>query len=103
MKTDRGRKRIPFGLPKDIVLLPTPSGWRHSISTVDGGLVCGRLRELPADADAEQAMSVAAAMLMQLGREFHATALDVTWEPTQQSGSWCGRIRPSPDAPAEGT
>lgn len=100
MGRDRGQKRIPFGLPKDIVLLATPSGWRHSITATDGALFCGRLSRVPVEADAEQAKDGAAAMLLELGREFHGTALEVMWEPTQLPGSLSGRIqqRPEPHA-----
>ncbi|WP_157880393.1 hypothetical protein [Streptomyces katrae] len=100
MRENPGLKRGPYGIPKDIVLLATPSGWRHSTTTVDGTLICGRLTRVPITATAEQAKEAAAALLVELGREFHRTALEVTWEPDQVPGSCSGRIHPSPESGA---
>jgi len=103
MGSDRGQQRVPFGVPKDIVLLATPNGWRHSIRTEDGALVCGRLRDVPVGADTEQAKEGAAAMLRELGREFHGTVLEVAWGAAGPSGSWSGRIRQHPEPQHEET
>ncbi|MER5728344.1 hypothetical protein ABT084_08280 [Streptomyces sp. NPDC002138] len=84
-------------MPKDIVLLATPSGWRHSTTTVDGTIICGMTR-VPVTATAEQAKEGAAAMLRELGREFHGTALEVTWEPDRVPGSCIGHIQPRPES-----
>ncbi len=42
-------------MPKGVVLLATPEGWRHSVLTADGGTVCGRLAGVPAGADPAEA------------------------------------------------
>ncbi|MFF9120499.1 hypothetical protein ACF09Y_33860 [Streptomyces massasporeus] len=44
------KRRPPFGMPKGIVLLTTPEGWRHSVLTVEGGMLCGRLADVPVNA-----------------------------------------------------
>ncbi|MFB7664889.1 hypothetical protein ACFC1R_13200 [Kitasatospora sp. NPDC056138] len=90
------RRRVPFGPPREIVLLATPGGWRHSVTTTDGALVCGRVPQVAVDADAEQAKDAAAAMIMGLGHEFHGIVLEVSWEPGRSAGSWNGRVRQGP-------
>ncbi|MER7702477.1 hypothetical protein ABTX81_06225 [Kitasatospora sp. NPDC097605] len=101
MKRDKGRKRAPFGTPKDIILLATPHGWRHSLITSDGGFVCGHLPDVPVE-DAEQAKERAAAMLSERGREFHGTVFEVVWEESTSPGSWTGHIHQCLEAqPAE--
>ncbi|WP_327675571.1 hypothetical protein [Kitasatospora sp. NBC_00458] len=101
MKSSRRRKRAPFGLPKDIVLVATPRGWRHSLVTSDGGFVCGHLPDLPAEADAELAKARATGMVRELGHGFHGAVLDVAWEEAGAPDSWVGRIHhlpgPQPD------
>ncbi|GHI10041.1 hypothetical protein [Streptomyces cellostaticus] len=52
MARREGKRQKPFGLPESIALLATPDGRRHSIRTRDGGMVCGRLAEVPGDAEA---------------------------------------------------
>jgi hypothetical protein len=88
----RKKSHLP-GPPRDIVLLPAPDGWRHSVSTADGALVCGRLTGLPADAGPGLARAAATAMLTALCQDVHGTAVDVTWDPP---GSLTARITPRP-------
>jgi hypothetical protein len=88
----RKKPHLP-GMPRDIALLRTPQGWRHSLTTVDGALVCGRLTDVPADADPAVARAAATAVLTALCQDFHGTAIDVTWEPP---GSLTARITPRP-------
>ncbi|WP_369149083.1 hypothetical protein [Streptomyces sp. R44] len=90
MVTRQKKKRPPFGLPGGIVLLATPEGWRHSILTVDGGMVCGRLSEVLLDP--EVALAAAATMLKNLARDFHDTTVEVTWEPRQEPWTWRGEV-----------
>ncbi|AJF63237.1 hypothetical protein SVTN_00505 [Streptomyces vietnamensis] len=86
------KKRPPFGLPKRIVLLATPEGWRHSILTVDGGMVCGRLsNEL---LDPEVALDAAATLLKECARDFHDNLVEVTWDPRQEPWTWTGEVIP---------
>lgn len=94
--TARARKkpRLP-GPPRGTALLPTPDGWRHSVTTVDGagGLVCGRLTGLPAGAGPDRARAAATAMLTAPCQDFHGTAIDMTWDPP---GALTARITPRP-------
>ncbi|MFD4909982.1 hypothetical protein [Kitasatospora purpeofusca] len=97
MKRDRGRERAPFGIPKDIVVLATRGGWRHSIVTSDGEFVCGHLPDVSAGAGAEQAKERAGDLVRELGREIHGVALDVAWEEAGSPDSWTGHVRPVPE------
>lgn len=78
------RKWPPFGVPKGIVLLATPDGWRHSVLTLEGGMLCGRLA-VPVDTDPHDARAAAAAMVAGLARDFHGADVEVNrvrpWSP----------------------
>lgn len=93
-RTRKGQRRPFFGMPKEIALLATPDGWRHSVLTVEGGMLCGRLIDVPVDADSHQARAAAAAMVVGLARDFHEAEVDVTWDPPQEPWSWTGRVTP---------
>ncbi|MFD5198610.1 hypothetical protein ACFWM7_00265 [Streptomyces sp. NPDC058375] len=100
MGRERARKRQPpFGIPKGIVLLATPEGWRHSILTEEGGTLCGRLADVPADATPAEARAAVAAMVVSLARDLHAADVDVTWDPPRDPGSWSARVTVASIAP----
>lgn len=61
-------------------MLATPDGWRHSVLTLDGGMFCGRLAEVPVDADPAEARAAAAAMVVGLACDVHDVRVDVTWD-----------------------
>ncbi|WP_143671863.1 hypothetical protein [Streptomyces caniscabiei] len=86
------KRRPPFGMPKGIVLLATPEGWRHSVFTVDGGMHCGRLIDVPVNADPAEARAAAAAMVVGLAHDFHEVRVKVTWDPPQELGSWTAQV-----------
>ncbi|MEU8964277.1 hypothetical protein AB0C89_21590 [Streptomyces sp. NPDC048491] len=86
------KRRPPFGMPEGIVLLAAPEGWRHSVLTVDGGMHCGRLTDVPINAGPAGARAAAAAMVVGLARDFHKARVDVIWDPPQEPGSWTGQI-----------
>ncbi|MFJ7158181.1 hypothetical protein ACIQUQ_25040 [Streptomyces sp. NPDC101118] len=86
--------RPPFPLPRGIVLLSTPHGWRHSVSTVDGGMACGRLADVPADAPAATARDAAADLVTSLARDFHGTEVTVVWHPPTAPDSWTADVVP---------
>ncbi|WP_143066032.1 MULTISPECIES: hypothetical protein [unclassified Streptomyces] len=88
----RKQQRPPFGMPKGVVLLATPEGWRHSVHTADGGTVCGRLADVPAGADPAEARAATATLVARLARDVHAVDVDVTWEPPRGPGSWSARV-----------
>ncbi|MFF9819404.1 hypothetical protein [Streptomyces sp. NPDC014006] len=95
MAKRRNAKRPSFGLPKAIVLLGTPDGWRHSVLNAEGGMFCGRLSsEL---LDPAVALPAAARMVKELARDFHGTSVEVTWDPRQEPWSWTGQVIPVPD------
>ncbi|RPK83644.1 MULTISPECIES: hypothetical protein [Streptomyces] len=64
-------------MPKSIVLLATPEGWRHSVLTREGGTLCGRLTGVPADADPAEAQAAVAAMVV---------------DPPREPGSWTAQV-----------
>ncbi|MBD0424557.1 hypothetical protein H0H10_36250 [Streptomyces sp. TRM S81-3] len=79
-------------MPKGIVLLATREGWRHSVLTAEGGMLCGRLAEVPVNAGPAEAMAAAAAMVVGLAHDFHEARVDVTWEPPREPRSWTARV-----------
>ncbi|MFI1825660.1 hypothetical protein ACH41E_04285 [Streptomyces sp. NPDC020412] len=84
----RGKQRWPpFGMPKGVVLLATPEGWRYSVLTVDGGMLCGRLADLPIDAGPAEARAAAAAMVAGRAPGFDEADIDVTWDPPGDIGT----------------
>ncbi|MPY37829.1 hypothetical protein FNH09_43460 [Streptomyces adustus] len=86
------KRRPPFGVPESIVLLATPEGWRHSVLTVDGGMLCGRLADVPVNAGSAEARAAAAAMVVGLAHDFHEVRVDVTWDPPREPGSWTAQV-----------
>ncbi|MFJ9870784.1 hypothetical protein [Streptomyces sp. NPDC101165] len=78
-------------MPESIVLLATPDGWRHSIRTADGGMLCGRLAGVPADAEAEAAQAAAVELVRDLAE---GTGVEVVWDPSPEPASWTGRVGP---------
>ncbi|MGW2705830.1 hypothetical protein [Streptomyces sp. NPDC001340] len=77
-------------MPESIVLLATPDGWRHSIRTADGGMLCGRL-DVPAEADDEAAQAAAAELVRYLAG---GAGVEVAWDPSPDQASWTGRVGP---------
>ncbi|MDX3230450.1 hypothetical protein [Streptomyces sp. ME19-01-6] len=79
-------------MPKSIALLATPEGWRHSVLTEEGGIICGRLAEVPPNTDPAEARAAVAAMVVGLAHEFHEADVDVTWDPPREPGSWTAQV-----------
>ncbi|MFI8320603.1 hypothetical protein [Streptomyces sp. NPDC085529] len=101
----KDRKRRPtFGVPKGIVLLATPEGWRMSVLTVEGGMLCGGLG-VSIGADPQAARLAAAGKVAELAREFHSTDVEVRWDPPQEPWSWTAQVTLAADnpRPAPGT
>ncbi|WP_240136523.1 hypothetical protein [Streptomyces sp. MUM 178J] len=93
VRREREKKwRPPFGMPKDIVLLATPEGWRHSVLSMEGGMLCGRLADVPVNADPAEAQAATAAMVVGLAHDFHDADVDVTWAPRWEPGSWTAQV-----------
>ncbi|MEU9417482.1 hypothetical protein [Streptomyces sp. NPDC048272] len=98
------KNRPAFGLPKEIVLSATPEGWRTSVLTVEGGMLCGRLG-VPINTDPQDARAAAAARVTELARDVHDAAVEVNWEPPEEPWSWTAQVTlvaetepPAPDA-----
>jgi hypothetical protein len=79
-------------MPKGIVLLATPEGWRHSVLTAQGTMLCGRLPNVPVNAQPAEARAAAAAMLVGLAHDFHGVRVDVTWDPSRGAGTWTAQV-----------
>jgi hypothetical protein len=92
VRQKRKKRRPTFGLPEGIVLLSTPEGWRHTILTVDGGMHCGYLTDVPASANPAEAQAAAAAVVVGLAQHFHETRVDVTWDLPREPGAWTAQI-----------
>lgn len=93
VRPKKGKKRPSFGMPTGIILLAAPEGWRHSVLTSEGGMLCGRL-DVPLNTDPHDAQIAAAAMVVRLGREFHETDVEVTWDPPREPCSWTAQVTP---------
>ncbi|MES5824689.1 hypothetical protein [Streptomyces sp. RG80] len=86
------KRRPSFGMPKSIALLATPEGWRHSVLTGEGAMLCGRLADVPANADPAEAQAAVASMVVGLAHDFHEVDVDVTWDPPLDPGSWTAQV-----------
>ncbi|MFJ6099631.1 hypothetical protein ACIQHY_01280 [Streptomyces sp. NPDC092359] len=91
MRRKRERKRPDWGVPKGIVLLATPEGWRITVLTVEGGMLCGRL-DVPVSTDPQDARAAAGAMVKDLARDSHGTEVEVNWDPPVEPWSWTARV-----------
>ena len=93
-------RRPPFGMPRNIVLLATPEGWRHSVLTEEGGMLCGCLADMAANTDPAEAQAAVAAIVVELAQAFHEADVDVTWDPPREPGSWTGQVTVPTTAPS---
>ncbi|MFF2127785.1 hypothetical protein ACFVW1_20740 [Streptomyces olivochromogenes] len=91
VRRKKEKKRPSVGIPKGIVLLATPDGWRHSVLTMEGGMFCGRL-DVPINTDPQDARAAATAMVTGLARDFHGTNVEVNWAPPQEPWSWTAQV-----------
>jgi hypothetical protein len=82
------KRQPPFDMPRSIVLLATPEGWRHSVLTEESGMLCGRLADVAANTDPTETQAAAAAMVVGLAHDFHEADVDVAWDPPREPGSW---------------
>ncbi|MFJ6940698.1 hypothetical protein [Streptomyces sp. NPDC101132] len=95
MARRRKAPRPPFALPRGILLMASPRGWRHSLTTADGGTVCGGLVGVPADAPAAAAREAAADLVASLARDFHGTEVTVVWHPPAAPDAWTADVIPA--------
>ncbi|PRH79246.1 hypothetical protein C6N75_10535 [Streptomyces solincola] len=87
-------------MPQGIVLLATPEGWRHSVLTVEGGMLCGRLADVPVNAGPAEARAAAAAMVVGLTHDIHDERVDVTWDPPREPGPWTAQVTVAATSPS---
>ncbi len=98
MPADSGKRKKPGGPwledgpPRSIVLYRTSDGWRFSIGTEKGGILCGRYSELPISASFDEARAVAGRTVHELGRNFFGLNLAVEWEPADSTEWWNGTV-----------
>ncbi|MFJ5832109.1 hypothetical protein [Streptomyces sp. NPDC093089] len=85
------KQRPSFGVPAEILLMVTSTGWVSSFRTVEGGLVCGRL-DLPVHADPQDARDRAAANVAAVTRAVHGFDVEVTWEEPLEPWAWNARV-----------
>lgn len=84
------KKRPAWGVPKGIVLLATPEGWRTSVLT-GSGMLCGRL-DVPINTDPQDARAAAAVMVTELAPDFHDTDVEVSWDAPREPWSWTAHV-----------
>ncbi|MEU2448693.1 hypothetical protein ABZ605_01310 [Streptomyces sp. NPDC012765] len=105
VRRKKEKKRPAWGIPKGIVLLATPEGWRFMIQPVEGGMLCGRL-DIPINTDPQDARAAAAVMVVELARDVHDTDVEVTWDPPPAPWSWTAQVTLAtgnePPSPATG-
>jgi hypothetical protein len=80
------------GPPRSVTIYSTPDGWRFSLATENGGLLCGRYPEVPPTAPFEEARVVAEQKIEQTAREFFDLSVDVHWQPGDEPGWWNGTV-----------
>ncbi|GHI82895.1 hypothetical protein Sxan_02590 [Streptomyces xanthophaeus] len=56
--------------------MATPEGWRFSVFTLEGGMLCGRL-DIPVLTHPEDARTAAAVMVTELASDSHETDVQV--------------------------
>ncbi|MER6917250.1 hypothetical protein ABT354_36885 [Streptomyces sp. NPDC000594] len=100
------RKRPPFGIPREIILLAgrLPTGrelagresagravWPYTFRADGSGGGCGKV-VLPSDTPVEQVQAAVFASLAETTRTLHDVGIDVVWSSLADD-SWVGRIR----------
>ncbi|CAL9336268.1 hypothetical protein SUDANB120_00173 [Streptomyces sp. enrichment culture] len=93
-----------FGLPKEVTLMATPDGWRHSLLTVDDGIVCGGAPHgLTAAAGPDAARAAATAWVVGAARDLHGVEVEVVWDTTWDPDFSSGTVVPAAGAEAPAT
>ncbi len=85
------KKRPPFGIPKEIILLTGQDVWPYTFIADDSGGGCGKV-PMPADAAPEEVQTAIFTHLADLTRIFHGVEIDVEWSSLTPD-SWVGHIR----------
>ena len=80
------------GPPVEIVIYPDGGGWRHSVLTKKGGLLCGRLPSVTASDSDEVARDEATRLVLRIGAKYFEIGLEVEWAPADEPGWWVGTV-----------
>ncbi|MFD7082979.1 hypothetical protein [Streptomyces sp. NPDC059918] len=91
-RTKTKKKRPPFGIPKEIILLTDQDEWPYRFIADDSGGGCGKA-PMPADASLEDVQTAIFTQLADLTRMFHGVEIDIEWSSLTPD-SWVGHIRP---------
>ncbi|MFZ3500345.1 hypothetical protein ACODT5_45240 [Streptomyces sp. 5.8] len=86
----RTKKKPPFGIPREIILLTGRDEWPYTFIADDAGGGCGKI-PMPADAALEDVQAAVVTSLADLTRTFHSVEIDIAWSPLTPN-SWVGRI-----------
>ena len=84
------KKRPPFGIPREIILLSGQDVWPYTFIADDSGGGCGKVA-MPTDAALEDVQAAVFTPLADLTRTFHGVEIGIAWFPLTPD-SWVGRI-----------
>lgn len=87
----KAKKRPPFGIPREIILLAGQDTWPYTFVADDPGGGCGKVA-MPPDAAVEDVQAAVFTPLADLTRTFHGVDIEVAWSSLTPD-SWVGRIR----------
>ncbi|MET9930345.1 MULTISPECIES: hypothetical protein [unclassified Streptomyces] len=85
------KKRPPFGIPKEIILLTGQDLWPYTFIADNSGGGCGKL-QMPTDTTPEEVQMAVFTQLADLTRIFHGVEIGVDW-CSLTPNSWVGHIR----------
>ncbi|MET9622276.1 hypothetical protein ABZZ37_16105 [Streptomyces sp. NPDC006464] len=86
------KKRPPFGIPREIILLAGRRDvWPYTFVADDSSGACGKVA-MPSDTAVEEVQVALFAPLADLTRTVHGVDLEVAWSCLTPD-SWVGRIR----------
>lgn len=85
------KKRPPFGIPREIILLSGRETWPYTFIADGSGGGCGKV-PLPADAALEDVQAAIFTQLADHTRTLHGVEIDVVWSSLTPD-SWVGHIQ----------
>ncbi|MFI1654897.1 hypothetical protein ACH4ZU_08210 [Streptomyces sp. NPDC020472] len=87
----KAKKRPPFGIPREIILLARQDAWPFTFTADDSGGGCGKV-PMPPEAAVEDVQAAVFTSLADITRTFHGADIEVAWASLTPD-SWVGRIR----------
>lgn len=85
------KKRPPFGIPREIILLSGQDVWPYTFVADDSSGGCGKV-PIPSDAAVEDVQAAVSTLVADLTRSLHGVEIDVAWSSLTPD-SRVGRIR----------